>query len=214
MPMVLHWTDAAVDVALELDVALREGYERTAELSEHAVETGEAIADHVRPVGATITIEGLISNTPVRIPSTQMGGAAPVGTRLEVTVGGRKIALATRGWTAPFDRVRDCDRLLAALVETGQLVRVTSGLTTVDNLVVIRYRVDRDAATGDALPVTLDLKRVRLASTRRVAVPAVRRIQPVQARGAQPPTDRRTALRRIGQSGENQLRGLAARLGL
>ena len=214
MPLILHWTDGALDVALELDVALREGYERTAELSEHAVETGAAITDHVRPVGATITIEGLISNAPVRIPSTQMGGASPVETRIEVTVAGRKIALAARGWTAPFDRVRDCDRLLTALVETGQLVRITSGLTSVDNLVVTRYRVDRDASTGDALPVTLDLKRVRVASTRRVAVPAVRRIQPVRNQGAQPPVDRRTSLRRIGQSGENQLRQLGSRLGL
>jgi len=96
-------------------------------------------------------------------------------------------------FSGPFDRVRACDRVLAALIEAGTLLTVTTGLRTTESLGLTRYKAERSSQHGDAVKVVLEFKRVRVASTRRVAVPAVRRAQVQVDRGAQP-VDNRSAL--------------------
>lgn len=56
-----------------------------------------------------------------------------------------------------------------------------------DNLVLVRFRVDRDATTGNSINVSLDFEQLRVVSTSRVAVPAVRRLQVPESRGTAPP---------------------------
>ena len=102
-----------------------------------------------------------------------------------LTVGGRELKATTLTWSGPVNRVRAVDEVLSALVGTA-LCRYTGTLRTIEDLVVTRYRVDRDAATGESLPVVLEFKRVRRATVQRVPVPAQRRAQPVVNRGQQP----------------------------
>lgn len=205
---LLEWTADGVTTALEIDVAEREGYESTAEVTDKAVERGAPIADHVRPGSDSFTVEGLISNTPIVVPRSGLGGATGSTRRADVTVGGVTLAASALQWSAPFDRARACDELFRRLVETSQLVSYTGSLRQSDDCVLTRYSVDRDASTGSDLPVTLELKKLHLVSTQRVAVPraAQRRGQSAGNRGAQaatPATARNesaalTAARRAG----------------
>jgi hypothetical protein len=186
MATLIQWTEDGETVGLEIDVTPTEGYESTAEVTEHPVETGSAIGDHVRPGNPTITLTGMITNSPVRVPTTQTRGLARAAGNVELRVGGEIQRVTLQRWSGPLDRVRGCDALFAALVENGTVVSLTTSFRVSDDLVITRYKVDREATTGDALPVTLELKKVRVVSTARVAVPAVRRLQPVEPRGPQP----------------------------
>lgn len=187
MSALLQWDDGGATVALEIDVATSEGFEATAEVTEHPVETGSAITDHVRPNNAMITLEGLITNTPVVVPRSQLAGRTRSAQTVDLRIGGETVRVSLQEWSAPLDRVRECDALLAALVAAGTPVRLTASLRgTTDALVITRYKVDRTADTGKALPVTLELKRLRVVNTSRVAVPALRRVPPVEPRGEQP----------------------------
>ncbi len=190
MPTLLQWDDGGATVALEIDVTSSEGYELTAEVTEHPVETGSAITDHVRPNNGMVTLEGLITNTPVVVPRTQLAGRTRAPQNVDLRIGGETVRVSLQEWSAPLDRVRECDALLAALVAAGTPVRLTASLRgTIDALVITRYKVDRTADTGKSLPVTLEMKRLRVVNTARVAVPALRRVPPVEPRGEQPPVE-------------------------
>lgn len=187
----LSWLANGVTTRLDLDVTPTQDFERTAEVTEHPVEDGAPVSDHIRPTNGTITIEAVITNAPVIVPETQMRGAtrAPGNT----VVGGETVT-ALR-WSGPFDRVRECHALLDALVAARVLVTLTTSLTVLDNLVLTRYKVGRSATSGDSLPITLDFRRLRLATTQRAEVPVLRQLQRPAAAGTQPPDDRSAAVR-------------------
>lgn len=204
MATVLTWTNSSgAAVAVALDVAERQGFEATAEPTEHAVERGANISDHVKPGNDTFTVEGLVTDS-LFIDDGRVTGARGSVQSTEITVGGKRVTLATFQWSQAFDRVRLVDGLLLDAVKSGALVTYSSSLRgDVADCVITRYRVDREAGTGTALPLTLELRRVRLVSVRRVEVPdpAQRRGQQRGQRGSQPATTpaaaRRTALQNL-----------------
>jgi hypothetical protein len=174
-------------IAIAFDCTEKEGYESTAETTEHAVDRGVVIADHLKRNPDTLTLEAMVTNSPLVLPATHAGGVTGSVQPVTMMVGGKEIRGSALTWSGPFNRVKAVDEVLEALVGTAVL-RYTGTLRTVEDLVITRYRVDRDVATGDALPIVLELKKVRRATVARVAVPAQRRAQPVVNRGAQPTT--------------------------
>lgn len=185
---LLEWTDAqGVDGMLEIDTVKTRGFEFAAEITEFPVESGSAIADNVRPTNGTVSLEGIISNSPLFVPLTQMDGATEVVGPVTLP-GGDGTAKATMStWSGPFDRRRACDTVLAGLIASSTPVRLTTSLRVMENLAIARYKVDESVDTGQALPIVLEFKALRIASTTRAPVPAVRRlVAPVPA-GVQPP---------------------------
>lgn len=195
MGTLLSWTIGGETIALELDAAPAQGFERTAEVTEHPVETGAPVTDHVKPANAAFTLEGLITNAPVRLPTTQMHGIARAPSTTQLSLGGAPVSVRTLRWSGVFDRVRECDTLLDELVAARAVVTLTTSLRQVENLICTRYKVDRTAEQGDSIPVVLEFKQLRIVGTSRAAVPAVRRMQ-VRADHGQQPADNRSAVAR------------------
>ena len=187
MTATLTWTDAAgAEVVLTFDGTKSQVYEHPAEVTEHPVEQGPAVTDHIRPGNPTAIIEGLITNAPVAIPATQAPGVL-LATQVVTLATGAKVSL--QRWSSAFDRVKACDELLRGLMDTATLVRLTTSLRSTDGLAITRCKVERPDS-GDAIAVTLEMKRVRVVSTSRAPVPAVRRAQVATQRAAQPVDDR------------------------
>lgn len=188
MATTLTWTVGGRDVLVTFDACTSQGFEGVAEPTEHNVERGAPVSDHVRPGARTITLEGTISNRPLTDDGTN--GARQV------------VADGLLSWDTPFDRVRTVDGLLDAAREAGALVTLSTSLRpSVTDLVITRHRAGRSAAIGDAVAVSLELRRLRMVDVRRVQVPepAQRRGQRQGQRGAQPAgqsADRRSALAR------------------
>ena len=66
MSTVVTWTDdAGAVVSLELDVDLQESHDLSSEITEHPVEEGADVTDHVRPRLRRVSIEGYVSDTPM-----------------------------------------------------------------------------------------------------------------------------------------------------
>lgn len=189
MSATVEWVDGTGNTLLvELDATPTQAWESTAEVTKHPVETGSAIGDHVKPANDTITVEGILTNTPVIVPATQMQGATRAPGTLDLPGGG---SVSVQRWSGPFDRVSECRELLRSLVKAGLPATLSTGrregLRFDDNLVLVRFRVDRDATTGNSINVSLDFEQLRVVSTSRVAVPAVRRLQVPESRGTAPP---------------------------
>lgn len=193
---LLSWDDdPAVNVtagALEIDATSILGFEETAEITEHPVETGTAVADHIRPLNGTISLEGVITNSPIILPATQMNGVTLAPAAVPLPGGG---SVTAQKFSAPFDRVRACDEVLAGLIRAGARVTVTTGFRITESLGIARYKAEKNGETGDSVKITLELKRVRIATTARAPVPAVRRAQVTLERGAQPADNRSSAAR-------------------
>lgn len=189
MSATVEWVDGTGNTLLvELDATPTQAWESTAEVTKHPVETGSAVGDHVKPANDAITVEGVITNTPVIVPATQMQGATRAPGTLDLPGGG---SVSVQRWSGPFDRVSECRELLRSLVKAGLPATLSTGrregLRFDDNLVLVRFRVDRDATTGNSINVSLDFEQLRVVSTSRVAVPAVRRLQVPESRGTAPP---------------------------
>jgi len=52
---------------LKLDASLKESHNRTARVTENEIEDGSVISDHVKLDPKTLTMEGVISDTPISI---------------------------------------------------------------------------------------------------------------------------------------------------
>ena len=183
MSAIVTWTDANSGslVSLSLDADESEGYANDAAVTSHSVETGSNIADGVRPTPPAFTLSGIVTNSPATVPTTQMGSTTGALGTVPVTVGTQTVQAKAIVYSGPFDRVGAVDALLQGLVAAGTLVSILTALRAIDNAVVTSYKVDRQAATGNAIPVTLTFQVLRIVSTQTVSVPA-----PRQRRGTPP----------------------------
>jgi hypothetical protein len=57
-----------------IDVSLSETHSLSADVTEHPVEDGVNITDHVRPQPRTVQVEGLVTNHPTELPLSHVGG--------------------------------------------------------------------------------------------------------------------------------------------
>lgn len=193
--LTLEWQhDDGTLERLTVDAAVRESYESSGEATEHAVERGAAVSDHVTPNADALTCECVVTNAPLLAPGNQADGVTGEVRALQITTGTRRTTANVVQFSAPFDRVRTVDRVLRALREAGQLLTVYTGLRVIENVIIARYAPERTAENGAALHFVLDLKVLRIATTQRVAAP--RRVARRQNRGPQPaaPAELRSVL--------------------
>lgn len=65
MAQLIYTTPAGYVFVIEFDATVSEQHTQTAQVTEHPVETGVNIADHVRPQLGKIQLEGFVTNTPI-----------------------------------------------------------------------------------------------------------------------------------------------------
>lgn len=128
---------------LELDAAISTTHTGAAEASEHAVEEGGNITDHVRAKPEEVKIEGVVSNTPVgkdregEISSTRATGA--------------------------FEGLR-------ALRKSGEPVTLITELATYKDMVLVDLSVPRTSKNVEALFFTATFRAMRKVGSRVVVV--------------------------------------------
>jgi hypothetical protein len=72
----ISWKDKSGQTfSLEIDATTNEQHDATNTVTDHPVEKGANIADHVRPDPDVLSVTGTISNTPIHLPKDHNGGA-------------------------------------------------------------------------------------------------------------------------------------------
>lgn len=132
-----------------VDAALREEHTFEADVTEHPVETGASITDHVRTKPPTISIEGIVSDTPLEpVASLRQGDDLP----------------------SYETRVR-----LYEIWNAREPVTIDTTLTLYKNMVMQSFTIDEDGTTGEACRFRATFKQIRYVKNRRtfvtVAVP-------------------------------------------
>lgn len=189
--LLIRWTpQGGTEQTIDIDCSVEETYEQAAEASEHAVEEGANVSDHVRPKNESGTIEAIISGSPIVSPQFGMDGATGSVQAMTITVGGQQLSANTWQFSQPFKRVAACDEQLRTLVRTGQRLTIFTGVRIVADTVIERYSWRRSVVNGRDLAFTIEWKRIRLATSRTVAaaVPRTRNGHAQRNQGAQPAT--------------------------
>lgn len=202
--LVLSWTDSAGNmVTIVADASITETHDSPAEVTDHPLETGGLTSDHIIKGADALSLEFLISNTPIRDPGDSMMRGA-VGQKSQASLPSMTVPVLQRGATAgpqgpsaaqvsqsaqslsvtvlqfsaDFDRVKDVRDALKATQDEGILINVATTLAAYDSMGVVNVTIPRDAANGDSSVFTVDLKKVRYSTSQTTAAPV-----PSQPRG-------------------------------
>jgi hypothetical protein len=146
---------------LVLDCSITETHTVANDVTEHPVETGFNVTDHVRAKPDELTIEGIVTNTP--FSQTQR---TRIVQALGITFASATDAdqiLGQPGYAeAAYTSLRD-------VRDSGRLITITTSLRTYENMVMTSLVVPRNKDVGDALRFTAQFKRVRVVSNKLAA---------------------------------------------
>jgi len=144
--------------SLELDAAIRIAPRMNVEATQHPVERGADVTDHLRPLPDEVTIEGIVSNTPIN--RTQQTRAVEfVGgdfrTEFQTSASGEQ-AFAVPGYAEEaLAKLRD-------IRAKGELITIVTARHVWENMALIELEAPEDATTGDALRFTATFREIVL----------------------------------------------------
>ena len=137
---------------LEFDGSIQETYGGDATITDHPVEEGSDITDHIRRKPETFMVHGIVSNHPI------------------ITARSLRAKPSIRGGD-PNTRAEDAYGFLLGLKNNGTLVGASTTLRDYTNMAIASMPVTRDAVTGNILDVTVHLREIIIAQTEKVAAP-------------------------------------------
>lgn len=202
------------DVAI--DCTVTETHTATATVTEHPVESGANITDHIRPDPVQLSITGIVSDTPIGSKQIQRAIEAG-GTKVQIT------ERETPANAAGFGRAAWAK--LDAIRIAGKPVKVVTRDKTYESMALVSLSVPKESKTGGALNFTAQFKQVRIVYNRttRVVVAKAPKAHKKQDTGKQPtaavePEKPRSILSKdvFGDAGTEKLQKLvgSARTGL
>jgi hypothetical protein len=139
---------------VEFDASVSEAHNDEVEVTEHPVEDGSDVADHIRKLPNVITIEGLITNTPI-IFLASIQAESPVIGDLKPT----------------HDRVETGYAKLREFQDAGILVDVITSLRQYTDMVLLTVGVQRDTLNGNVLNCIMTLRKLKKAKALTVDLP-------------------------------------------
>lgn len=202
---ILPDTDTSLIVVFDLTVS--EGHEATSEVTEHPVEQGSNIADHVRQNPQGLSLEMYVTNTPIEdigrgsvdvleldlphytpplLPTPgSLFAAAQNAITNAITGGPQPLKVQVLEFPQPFDRIKEIHDQLLDLWKAGGTMSVVTSVRTYDTMVLTKISLPRTEPGGATF--SLDLKQIRTVTTATVAAPkpAEKRGAPGAAKGSQ-----------------------------
>jgi hypothetical protein len=156
---------------LVLDAVITEKHSYTNEVSQYPVEDGSDINDNIRKLPAEITINGMVSNTPVDV---LQANNAEVIQKID---GGvevknlRRTEVLNRVELAQDILLRISGRQIKGEPQDPELVTVITGLRVYQNMAITNLEIPRDITVGEAIKFDASLREVRKVSSESVEIP-------------------------------------------
>jgi len=140
--------DEEVGITLfKFDASISENYSKQAVLTDHPVEEGADISDHVRSLPEEVEINGWVSNNPIIAAASIREGSPP-----------RSIA-------------EDAYGELRRIMDERVPVRLVTALREFDNMILTSISVVRNKDTGRIIDATIKLRELIIATTETTDAP-------------------------------------------
>lgn len=155
--------------SLILDCSITESHTGEVEVTDHPVEEGFNVSDHARPKPNTLTITGMISNTPIGLANP----AGPTGATRKVVARDNGTDAGPPGFqivtTNQEDHVRGTPgraesalSVLRQIKDQGKVITVTTQIYVYTNMIMTNLAVPRDGKTGDVALFTASFKQIKI----------------------------------------------------
>ena len=138
--------------AIEFDASVQETHSNSAEITQHPVEEGADITDHIRRQPEELSVNVIVSNNPPIILASLR--AQPIS-----------------GFGDPATRAEDAHQFLRTIMNNNQLVQFSTTLRDYTNMAIVSMSVDRDATTGNIANINMTLREIIIATTETVEPP-------------------------------------------
>ncbi len=163
---------------IELDASISESHVGEVEVTEHPVEEGANISDHARPKPETLSVEGVVSNTPLSRSQSRRAFESH-GRNLETTTLTDEIQGQPGFAESAYAK-------LLFIKDTGKVVTVVTKLRTYNNMVLKSLNVPRNAQTGEILRFTAQFLQVKVVQNKFANLPPAFRNTPKGKKVARP----------------------------
>ena len=150
-PVTLTWEDDE-DQIVTFDATISEKHQSNSEVTDHPIETGASIVDHIRRMPEELSLTGVVTDDPLVVDRTV--NATPAST------GGDSDQRAVSSYN-----------FLLQSKDQGRLIRVFTKLRDYRNMVIVSLSVTRDARESRIVRAELTLREVMIANTEQVEAP-------------------------------------------
>lgn len=177
-------SDGNETIIVPMDASISETHERSASVTQNPIEDGTNIADHITLAPVRLTMEALISDSPVSLIQSGIGTAVSSASQLaQGAIGGIAGTLAGQATgiglgslaglltDTPRDPA-DGFRYLEELWENRQPFTVVTALKRYEKMVLTSLSVPRTAQIGKSLRFNATFEEVRVVKSSIVTVPA------------------------------------------
>lgn len=149
---------------LFIDCATVEEHTFDSEITKYPVEQGVSVADHVRRLPTRVTIEGIVSDSPIgRMVAQRDSESFVIETADGIEIEQRSLK------PSEFALAK-----LLAIHEAGEPVTVGTSLRVFPNMALESLTIPRDAETGFALRFRATFEQVRLVTNERTTIRTAR----------------------------------------
>ncbi len=149
--VIISWKDDETQ-EIEFDAVLTESHRSAAEITDHPVENGVDLTDHIRRTAEELRLTGVVTDDPlVKDRSTEATAASTGGD--------------------PGQRAGSAYNFLIQTKDQTKLVNVVTKLRNYRNMVIQTLNVTRDAQTSRILQAEIGLREILIAVTEQVTAP-------------------------------------------
>lgn len=135
----------------EIDAAVSEEHAFSAEVTAHPVEKGADVADHIRPQPIALSIEGVVSDTPIAALADRRGDRDSRG-RFQFLPSNEALA-----W-------------LKAVRDRAEPIRIETSIGVYENMLLESLSIPQTAASGGAFRFRATFKQLRVVTNERAQV--------------------------------------------
>jgi hypothetical protein len=156
------------------DATTKELHGASAQVSEHPVEKGVNVVDHVRADRKRYSAEVMVTNHPIT-SALASGSVRPLKLR-----GAREVTAQANvlRFDQAFNRVQEVLDTLYRLMDEATELDITTAVRQYETMFLVDIGAPRDAGSSNSITFSLEFTQVRFAVTSTVAAP-----DPVQTRG-------------------------------
>lgn len=143
---------------IEMDAVLVEQYDMSSTVTDHPVDIGSDISDHIirQPIG--YVIQGMVTDTPMGLIAALEQIGSTVGTALSFL---RENLLGDEPQNEATSRSLAAFQALAALWEDGAVFDVQTGMGLYENMAILSIQVSVDQNTAGCLNFLARLRQIK-----------------------------------------------------
>ena len=168
--------DAEALELLKIDATRAEEHSFRAKATQHEVEDGANISDHVIKTGRIVTLDGIISDDPISIAAAAIGNIGGIAGSLVEGLGGAVATgavskLGSELITSGSKPSKDAVDILEYIYEESIPLMITTSIKTYTNMIMESLSIPRNSRNANALEFKATFKEIRIVESEVVDIP-------------------------------------------